>query len=73
MNADLKVSQLFPPFQRKALVDAAASRDWREIDRITDTLVLMGLCRPRSDLRPGHRIRAWFGLDQQPRIPNEFE
>lgn len=53
MNADLKVSQHFPPFQRQALVNAAASGDWREIDRITDELVLMGLCRRRSDVGGG--------------------
>lgn len=43
------VAQLFPPFQRDALVLAARSRDWRAIDAATDELVRLGLCRPRRD------------------------
>lgn len=77
MNAELKVSQLFPPFQRQALVEAAASQDWREIDRITDELVLLGLCRRRSD---DSRLPEWAairaggrGIPDGIRIQNNFD
>jgi len=43
------VAQLYPPYQRDALVRAAAAKDWRAIDSITDTLAAMGLCRRRDD------------------------
>ena len=43
------VSQHMPPLVVAALLRAAAACDTDEIDRITDTLVQDGLCRPRSD------------------------
>jgi hypothetical protein len=72
MKTDKTVSQLFPPVQRQALVRAAAGHDLREIDRITDTLALMGLCRRRSagewERRRGFQLPPDGG-----RIINEFE
>ena len=67
------IAEVFPPFQRRALVAAAASGDWREIDRITDTLVLMGLCRPRGEQRIGRSTGNRPDADKCPRVPNEFE
>jgi len=49
IKAPPPVCDVFPPFQRDALVRAAKRRDWRAIDTVTDDLVRLGLCRPRHD------------------------
>lgn len=43
------LNALFPPRQQQQLRIAAALRDHAAIDAITDELVAMGLCRPRSE------------------------
>lgn len=48
-RAPAGLNALFPPRQQQQLRIAAALRDHAAIDAITDELVAMGLCRPRSD------------------------
>jgi len=45
-----EVSRHFPPFERADLVSAARHGDGQAIDRVTDRLVALGLCRPRDDV-----------------------
>lgn len=63
-----RVCRLFPPMHARALRNAMdLPRDLRsgEIDRITDQLVVAGLCRPRSsESRAAEwaRVRTQGGL-----------
>jgi hypothetical protein len=52
MTQELKkpVANIFPPIYRNSLLWAAGNRDIRSIDDITDQLVRIGYCRPRSEL-----------------------
>ena len=44
-----EVAQLYHPYIRDALVQAAARGDHQAIDRVTDKLADQGLARKRSD------------------------
>ena len=48
---DPKLSHLLPAELAQALRLAAQRKDYDVIDRITDHLARMGLCRPRDDDR----------------------
>ena len=44
-----EVAQLYHPYIRDALIQAAARRDHQAIDRVTDRLADQGLARKRRD------------------------
>ena len=50
-------ARLYTPNERNALIQAALAGDWQTIDKITDSLVEQGLCRPRSDTS---RLAEWI-------------
>jgi len=52
------VSELYPPFQRAALVAAAKARDWRALDAAIDDLARLGYCKPRHDVA----MKTWADL-----------
>jgi hypothetical protein len=49
INPRGETARFYPWHIRAKLVDAAKVRDYREIDALTDTLVQMGLARPRNE------------------------